>query len=263
MCRDCGCGLLDAADHTHAEEHAHDHDHGHHRHRDEAHDHDPVTRTIEVRKRILAHNDDLARRLRAEFARHGVLAVNLVSGPGAGKTELLARTLTERADTWVMAAVTGDLATENDASRLAASGARAKQILTGTMCHLETDMVADAIAEWNLDDLDLLFVENVGNLVCPSDFDLGEGLRVLLVSTTEGEDKPRKYPTLTISADVALINKTDLADAVECDVDLLEANLREVNPGMEVLRVSARTGEGLDAWYELLQRRLAALLASA
>ncbi len=247
MCRDCGCGLLDAADRA---------DHHHHEH-----GHDPVTRTIEVRQRILAHNDDLADRLRAEFVRHRVLAVNLVSGPGAGKTELLARTLAEQADRWSMAAVTGDLATENDADRLAASGAPAKQILTGTMCHLETDMLAEAIAGWDLAELDLLFVENVGNLVCPSDFDLGEGLRVLVVSTTEGEDKPRKYPTLTISADVAVINKVDLADAVECDVDLLEDNLRHVNPGIEVLRMSARTGEGLADWYALLRRRHASVSA--
>ena len=243
MCGDCGCGRLDTADHDH------------HRH------HHPATRTIEVRKRILAHNDDVAHRLRAELVHHGVLAVNLVSGPGAGKTELLARTLAEQADRWSMAAVTGDLATEHDADRLAATGARVRQILTGTMCHLEAAMVADAIAGWEPAHLDLLFVENVGNLVCPSDFDLGEGLRVVLVSTTEGEDKPHKYPTLTISCDVAVITKIDIADAVECDVDLLETNLREVNPGLEVVRVSARTGEGLGDWYELLQRRRAAVAA--
>jgi hydrogenase nickel incorporation protein HypB len=184
-----------------------------------------------------------------------VLAVNIVSSPGSGKTELLARTLTGLAGRWSMAAVTGDLATENDAARLTATGAPAKQILTGTMCHLESNMVADAIGEWDLTRLDALFIENVGNLVCPSDFDLGEHLRVMLVATTEGEDKPLKYPTLTISSDVAVITKLDLADAVECDVDLLERNLRHVQPGIEVIRVSSRTGEGLDTWFQLLQAR--------
>lgn len=155
-------------------------------------------------------------------------------------------------DEWAVAAVTGDLATENDATRLAATGCPSRQILTGTMCHLEADMLDDAIRDWDLNELDLLFIENVGNLVCPSDFDLGEQLRVMLVSTTEGEDKPLKYPTLTRSADVAVVSKVDLADAVGCDVDLLEKNLREVKPDIEIVRTSARTGEGLDAWVDLL-----------
>ena len=281
MCRDCGCGLLEAAgkaphEHGHShDEHSHDHSHDEHDH-DHAHDHghshdprpdevgsdDQLTRTIEIRRRILEHNDQLADQLRADFRRHGVLAINIVGSPGAGKTELLARTLTDAASRWSMAAVSGDLATENDAARLSSTGSPARQILTGTMCHLETNMVADAIADWDLSTLDMLFIENVGNLVCPSDFDLGEDLRVMIVSTTEGEDKPLKYPTLTISADVALINKVDIAEAVECDVDLLERNLREVQPSIEVIRVSARSGEGLDAWYSLLAARRGAVVAS-
>jgi hydrogenase nickel incorporation protein HypB len=210
-------------------------------------------RILEVRRNILEKNDQLASMLRSSFAQHGVLAVNFVSGPGAGKTELLQRTLVELGKTQRCAAVTGDLATANDAARLAQSGAPARQILTGTMCHLEAGMVAEAIAEWDLADLDYLLIENVGNLVCPGDFDLGEDLRVLLLSTTEGEDKPLKYPTLINTADVVLINKLDLAAAVECDIDLLDANIRQVRPGAAVFKLSAKTGAGLDPWLAYLR----------
>lgn len=210
-------------------------------------------RILEVRKNILEKNDRLAHDLRQAFARHGVLAVNFVSGPGAGKTELLRRTLIELGRTQRPAAVTGDLATANDAARLSQSGAPARQILTGTMCHLEADMVAAAIADWELAALDYLLIENVGNLVCPGDFDLGEDLRVLLLSTTEGEDKPLKYPTLINTADAVIINKLDLAAAVECDVDLLDSNIRQVRPGAAVFRLSAKTGAGFDSWLAYLR----------
>ncbi len=210
-------------------------------------------RILEVRKNILEKNDRLAYMLRTSFAQYVVLAVNFVSGPGAGKTELLRRTLVELGKTQRCAAVTGDLATANDADRLAQSGAPAKQILTGTMCHLEAGMVADAIADWDLADLDYLLVENVGNLVCPGDFDLGEDLRVLLLSTTEGEDKPLKYPTLINTADVVIINKLDLAAAVECDVQLLEANIRQVRPGAAIFKLSAKTGIGFEPWIAYLR----------
>jgi hydrogenase nickel incorporation protein HypB len=209
-------------------------------------------RILEVRKNILEKNDRLAQELRERFAQHGVLAVNFVSGPGAGKTELLRRTLIELGATQRCAAVTGDLATANDATRLAQSGAPARQILTGAMCHLEAHMVSKAIADWDLAALDYLFIENVGNLVCPGDFDLGEDLRVLLLSTTEGEDKPLKYPTLINTADVVVINKLDLALAVECNLELLEANIRQVRPGAEIFRLSAKTGAGFSAWLAYL-----------
>lgn len=211
------------------------------------------TRTIEVQRRILDQNDSLADGLRRRFAAAGTVVVNVVSGPGSGKTELLARTMTDLSGELSMAAVTGDLATENDAQRLSASGSPARQILTGTMCHLEADMVAGALEGWDLATIDVLFVENVGNLVCPGTFDLGEDLRVLLVATTEGDDKPRKYPTLTRTCQIGVINKIDLADAVGSDLDSIEAALREVQPGIEVLRTSARTGEGVGAWYDLLR----------
>ena len=215
-----------------------------------------------IRQRILRHNDDLAAGLRDDFAGHGVFVVNVVSSPGAGKTELLRRTIDELQPGVRVAAVTGDLATENDAVRLGATGAPVRQILTGTMCHLEADMVADAIAGWDLGELDVLFIENVGNMVCPSGFDLGEDLRVMLIATTEGEDKPLKYPTLTLSADVAVISKVDLAGAVDCDLDLLQANLDEVRPGIDVVSTSARTGEGLDVWLDLLRSRVGAKAAA-
>ncbi|MEA3336920.1 MAG: hydrogenase nickel incorporation protein HypB [Chloroflexota bacterium] len=213
-------------------------------------------RILEVRKRILSKNDQLAQILREDFARQGVFVANLVSSPGSGKTELLRRTMAELTPAYRPAAVTGDLATENDATRLAESGALAKQILTGTMCHLEADMVANAIGDWDLAELDFLFIENVGNLVCPGDFDLGEDLRVMLIATTEGEDKPLKYPTLINTADVVIINKMDLAEAVECDVALLERNIQQVRPGARVFRVSAKTGEGMEAWLDFLREQL-------
>ena len=210
------------------------------------------SRILEVRKKLLGKNDQLALDLRHEFARNGVFVANLVSSPGSGKTELLRATMAELGKTYTPAAVTGDLATENDADRLAASGALAKQILTGTMCHLEVDMVANAIQEWDLADLDFLFIENVGNLVCPGDFDLGEDLRVMLIATTEGEDKPLKYPTLISTCDVVVINKMDIAEAVECDVALLERNIHEVRPGVPIFKTSAKKGDGLAEWTAYL-----------
>jgi hydrogenase nickel incorporation protein HypB len=213
-------------------------------------------RILEVRQGLLKANDLLARDLREDFARAGVYVINLVSGPGAGKTELLARTMTvlrERGRR--VAAVVGDLATDNDARRLSASGAPARQIITGTVCHLEARMVRTALEGWNLAELDYLFIENVGNLVCPASFDLGEHLRVLLFPVTEGEDKPLKYPTLINSADVTVIAKYDLAEAVDFDRALARRNLEEARPGAVVLEVSARTGQGLESWIELLEGR--------
>ena len=213
----------------------------------------PQIRT--VRKRILGKNEQLAQELRAAFARHGVLAANVVGSPGSGKTELLRVTLSALRETHRPAAVTGDLATENDARRLAQSGAPSVQILTGTACHLEAQMVSTAIEAWDLADLDFLFIENVGNLVCPTSFDLGEDLRVLLVATTEGEDKPLKYPTLINTADAVVISKMDLAEPVECDVELLERNVQEVRPGAAMFRVSAKTGQGMEPWLQYLVDR--------
>ena len=252
MCTDCGCGdRTSLADPLHPDGH-HDHDH-HHGDRDSR---EEPSRIIGIRQRILAHNDDLAAALRARFAEAGVFVLNVVGSPGSGKTELLQRTMTALRPELRVAAVTGDLATENDADRLAASGAPARQILTGTTCHLEADMVAAAVDGWDLAEIDVLFIENVGNMVCPSGFDLGEDLRVMLVATTEGEDKPLKYPTLTMSADVAVISKVDLAGPVECDLELLAKHIDEVRPGIPVLRTSARRGTGVDDFVDLLRARV-------
>lgn len=214
-------------------------------------------RILELRTKILKKNDELARGLRADFARWGVFVANFVSGPGAGKTELLTRTLARLNARYRTAAVVGDLATENDAARLATSGSQVKQILTGTMCHLEAEMVRGAIAEWDLNGCDFLCIENVGNLVCPASWDLGEDLRVLLCAATEGEDKPLKYPTLVNSADLVLVSKIDLAAAVEFDADAVLKNIEKVRPGVPVLQVSAKTGQGLDEWIACLERRRA------
>jgi hydrogenase nickel incorporation protein HypB len=212
-------------------------------------------RIVELRTKILKKNDELARDMRAEFARRGVFVVNIVSGPGAGKTELLKRTLEMLSSELRVAAVVGDLATENDAKRLAASGAPVKQILTGTMCHLEAEMVSKAISGWDLDQIDVLFIENVGNLVCPSSWDLGEDLRVLLCASTEGEDKPLKYPTLINTADVVVLSKMDLAVAVDFDVAAALGNIQQVRPGAPVLQVSAKTGQGMAEWISHLYQR--------
>ena len=221
------------------------------------------TRILEIRKKLLGKNDQLADNLRDEFARNGVFVANLVSSPGAGKTELLQATMGELRKNYKPAAVTGDLATENDATRLAESGALAKQILTGTMCHLEVDMVQNAIQEWDLAELDFLFIENVGNLVCPGDFDLGEDTRVILIATTEGEDKPLKYPTLISTCDVVVINKMDIAEAVECDVPLLERNIHEIRPGVPIFKTSAKKGGGMDEWISFLVEQFEAKKARA
>ena len=213
-------------------------------------------RILEIRQGLLKTNDLLARELRDQFTRNRVYVVNLVSGPGAGKTELLTRTMTElRQQGLRVAAIVGDLATDNDARRLSSSGAPARQIVTGTVCHLEAQMVRQALDGWDLGELEFLFIENVGNLVCPASFDLGEHLRVLLFPVTEGEDKPIKYPSLINTVDVTVISKTDLAEVVGFDGALARRNLQEARPGAEVLEVSARTGVGLDSWLELLAAR--------
>jgi len=209
-------------------------------------------RLVQVRKKVLKQNDIVARALRVRFRQAGVTAISLVSSPGSGKTAFLEKTLTRLQPNYRVAALVGDLATENDALRLARSQAPVKQITTGTLCHLEAAMVQNAIADWNVGSLDFLFIENVGNLVCPSSYDLGEDLRLVLLSVTEGEDKPLKYPTIFHSADVAVITKMDLAAAVEFDWDSAHANIQAVRPGMRVLKVSAKTGEGMAEYLEFL-----------
>ncbi|MDT5271266.1 MAG: hydrogenase nickel incorporation protein HypB [Acidobacteriota bacterium] len=203
-------------------------------------------RLVEVRQNVLKQNDLLARALRQRFLAAGVFVVSLVSSPGSGKTAFLESVLKRLRPVRRVAALVGDLATENDAARLARSLAPVRQITTGTVCHLDASMVERSLEDFGIEDLDVLFIENVGNLVCPASYDLGESLRLVLLSVTEGEDKPLKYPTIFNTADVAVITKMDIADAVEFDLDAARANIHSVRPGMKIFTVSAKTGAGMD-----------------
>ena len=213
-------------------------------------------RILEVRTKILKKNDETARAMRQQFDRLGLLVVNLVSSPGTGKTSFLLETLRRlRKQGEPVAAIVGDLETDNDARRLAESGAPVRQIMTHGLCHLEADMVAQELADWNLADFHYLFIENVGNLVCPTSWDLGEHVRLALLSVTEGEDKPLKYPGLFNTADVAAITKCDLAEACEFNRDIALANIASVRPGMTVFETSAKLGNGIDQWLAYLASR--------
>jgi hydrogenase nickel incorporation protein HypB len=214
------------------------------------------TRLVEVRQKVLKQNDVVARALRQRFHDNGVFVVSLVSSPGTGKTAFLERMLTEVGKKWRVAALVGDLATDNDAIRLARSKMPVKQIITGTICHLEAEMVKSALDGWPNPEVEILFIENVGNLVCPASYDLGEELRLVLMSVTEGEDKPLKYPTIFNTADVAVITKIDLAAAVEFDLAMAKKSIESVRPGMEIFEVSAKTGAGMDKWLEYLEARV-------
>jgi hydrogenase nickel incorporation protein HypB len=209
-------------------------------------------RLVEVRQNVLKQNDLLARSLRERFREAGVFVVSLVSSPGAGKTAFLESILTKLRPRMGVAALVGDLATENDAARLARSLAPVRQITTGTVCHLDASMVERSLEDFPVEDLDVLFIENVGNLVCPASYDLGESLRLVLLSVTEGEDKPLKYPTIFNTADVAVITKMDIADAVEFDLDAARANIQSVRPGMKIFEVSSKTGAGMDDLIQFL-----------
>jgi hydrogenase nickel incorporation protein HypB len=210
-------------------------------------------RSVVVRQGLLVKNDAQAMRNRELFRVRGVLAINLLSSPGSGKTALLERTLTDLAPDLPTGVVVGDLATDNDARRLRRPGVEVVQITTGNVCHLEAAMVERACAQMDLDRISLLFIENVGNLVCPASYDLGEELRVVLLSVTEGEDKPLKYPKMFKLADLVVVTKIDLAPFVDFDRDAVLRNIAEVAPQAAVLEVSARTGQGLEGWYAYLK----------
>ena len=213
---------------------------------------EPVRSVLQLQKSLLSKNDQYAQRLRQEFQERGIGVVNLMSSPGSGKTTLLQKTIAALGSRRRAGVIVGDLATDNDARRLAETGVPVVQIETGTLCHLEADMVSRAAQGLGLDAIDLLFIENVGNLVCPAGYDLGEAARVVLLSVTEGEDKPLKYPTAFHRADLVVVTKIDLAEAVEFDRATALANLERVNPRARVFEVSARTGAGLDAWCAYL-----------
>jgi hydrogenase nickel incorporation protein HypB len=216
-----------------------------------------TTRIVELRRGILKKNDELAAGLRDRFSSAGVLVLNLVSSPGTGKTAFLEKTLKTLTERGVKAAaLVGDLETDNDARRLASSGAPVRQINTHGNCHLEAEMIGKYLADWNeapLNKLDYLFIENVGNLVCPSSYDLGEKIRIVLLSVTEGEDKPLKYPTMFNSADAAVITKIDLAGPCEFNRELAIKNINEIRPGIRIFETSAKTGAGMDAWLTYLE----------
>jgi hydrogenase nickel incorporation protein HypB len=265
MCGHCGCGDTASAtvtrlnsdehEHVHADgtRHSHAHDRGHHHH--QADHHQPgETTLVELQTRILAKNDTLAARNRAWFAGREILALNLVSSPGAGKTTLLERTIRDLKSQHDIGVLEGDQATTLDGDRIRAAGAPVVQVNTGTGCHLEADMVARGLSELRPAARSIVLIENVGNLVCPAMFDLGERAKVVILSVTEGEDKPLKYPHMFRAASLMLINKLDLLPHVDFDIERVIANAATVNPDMSVLRLSARTGEGMSSWYDWLRR---------
>ncbi len=219
-------------------------------------------RILEVRTKILKDNDRVARDLRTRFDQARVLVASFVSSPGAGKTTLLQKLLTILSKKYRLAALVGDLSTENDARRLAESGVPTRQIITGTVCHLEAAMIEKSLDDWNLNDLDFLFIENVGNLVCPASYDLGEHIRFVLLNCTEGEDKPLKYPTIFNTADITIITKIDLAEVAEFDRPQAHTAIQTVRPGMEVIEVSSKKESGLDPLVALLENRLQSLRSS-
>jgi hydrogenase nickel incorporation protein HypB len=275
MCIECGCGRPEPTQidgrpadsirspliksgpgevhhhhgHSHGSGHDHDHDHSHHH---EPHEEEAGHRLVEVHEAILAANDRQAERNRGYFRALGVLALNLVSSPGSGKTELIQRTIDRLSGRLKVGVIVGDVATDKDAQRLRATGSPVAQITTGTLCHLDAGMVARAVGQLDLKSMDLLVLENVGNLVCPAAFDLGEDLRVALLSVTEGEDKPLKYPPLFHSAQAVVVTKTDLCEAAQFDRRQALDNIRRSSPASRVFELSARTGEGLDAWCDYL-----------
>ena len=267
MCDTCGCNQPPEAvtfrkpgepePHHHDHDHGHHHDHGHtHDHHDHNHHHDhdaPVSRTLQIEMDILQQNNLLAQRNRGWFEAKSILALNLVSSPGSGKTTLLERTITALKDELDVTVIEGDQQTLNDADRIAATGAPVIQVNTGKGCHLDAQMIRRACDELSPADGSCLMIENVGNLVCPAMFDLGEAAKVVIISVTEGDDKPLKYPTMFAAANLCLINKIDLLPYVDFDVDKCEEAARSVNPRLEFHRVSATTGEGLEAWFGWLK----------
>jgi hydrogenase nickel incorporation protein HypB len=270
MCQNCGCSAVGTVAHSHHHHgdgnfaHSHDdHDQQEHHHHHGNYSQSPSQQTVTIEpdrqsiaigQGILSKNDRLAERNRGYFQAKGLLVMNFLSSPGAGKTALIEKMVGDRQKDHPTAVIVGDLATDNDAQRLRSAGAIAIQVTTGNICHLEAEMVAKAAQKLDLDNIDQLIIENVGNLVCPTAYDLGEDLRVVLFSVTEGEDKPLKYPATFKSAQVILVTKQDIAAAVGFDAELAWQNLRQVAPQAQIFAVSARTEKGLQSWYEYLDQ---------
>jgi hydrogenase nickel incorporation protein HypB len=238
MCENCGCA--DTHDHSHDHDHPHDHTHEH-------------NKIVTLEQKVLSHNEEMAEKNRAFFAENGIVTVNILSSPGSGKTYLLEKTLEAFNGVILCAVITGDLQTDNDADRLAGKGAPVKQIQTGSACHLDAAQIADSLKEVVDAGTKILFIENVGNLVCPSAFNLGEHFKIALLSVTEGEDKPLKYPSLFSQAPVTVVTKTDLVPHLDCDMQVLRDNLRTVHPGVFIFELSAKSGEGMEAWLDYLR----------
>ena len=262
MCATCGCGNDEARVTTvglgvgHDHDHGHDHPHGHDHSLGHSHSHiqadpDVRTHTLELEVAVLARNDELAAQNRTWLAERGITALNLMSSPGAGKTTLLERTIA--ASTRAVSVIEGDQETFVDAERIQKAGARAVQVNTGAGCHLDSIMVARALEELQPEEGSILFIENVGNLVCPALFDLGEQRKVVVISVTEGDDKPLKYPHMFAAADLVVLNKIDLLPYVDFDPYVLTTNARRLRPDVEVLPVSAKTGENLEQWFDILR----------
>lgn len=258
MCATCGCGedgaVITMAGTTHSHDHQHPHEHPHDDHHTHGHE-KPRTETISLEQKVLAKNDLLAERNREWFADRGILAFNITSSPGAGKTTLLERTIRSLGADRQVSVIEGDQETLLDADRIAAAGARAVQVNTGAGCHLDAEMIDRALNTLAPDDDSLLFIENVGNLVCPALFDLGEHSKVVVISVTEGTDKPLKYPHMFAAAGLVLINKIDLLPYVDFDLELCVQHARSVNPDVEVLPVSATKGDGMESWYRWIDAR--------
>ncbi|MCS6770816.1 MAG: hydrogenase nickel incorporation protein HypB [Kiritimatiellae bacterium] len=248
MCDHCGCSQAVSHGHHHGEAGetaGHGHAHEHH--------HEAETRTIELHRSLMALNERLAEQNRGYFKARHTLALNIVSSPGAGKTSLIEATVRALSGEFRMAVIVGDLATDRDAQRIRAAGAPAVQVTTGTVCHLDAHMVQHALENLGDAPVDVLFIENVGNLVCPASFDLGERLRVVVLSVTEGEDKPLKYPSIFQSADAVVLSKIDLALAAGFDREFALANIRTAAPAARIFELSAKTGEGLEPWFNFLR----------
>lgn len=217
---------------------------------------------IQVEKKVLNENQRIAEELRLKFREHGILCLNIISSPGSGKTTLLERTLDAFPRDLRVVVLTGDIQTENDAKRLQRFGFPARQITTGGTCHLDARMIEKHLAEWPMDSFDLLLIENVGNLVCPSSYDLGENAKVVILSVTEGEDKPLKYPSIFSKSELMILSKTDLLPYVPFKAEIAKENARAVHPGMEIVEVSAVKGDGLKAWLEWIEAKLKSIRAA-
>ena len=295
MCTVCGCGTasVEGKGHSHSHDHKHDHSHdqGHHHHdhehphdcgHDHSHDHDhshietdergdihfgkglgathvpglDQKRIVEIEQNILGENDRYAMANRAYFAERGIFVLNLVSSPGSGKTTLLTRSITDCMDRFSMSVIEGDQQTSNDAERIRATGVKATQVNTGKGCHLDAHMVGHALEHLAPENGSVLFIENVGNLVCPAAFDLGEAHKVAILSVTEGEDKPIKYPDMFHAAEIMILNKTDLLPYLTFDVEKCIDYAKRVNPNIKVLQLSATSGEGLEEWFDWIDEGL-------